>query len=223
MTTPQSRARRPQRHRIIAVWVLFFSSASLYPALEGQGKSSPVGFPAGETLVYDIRWGPPAWMFFVPNMSAGEITFTFQGETAYKGKPAFKMTADAISSRFFSSVTGITVINSFESFVSAREFCSLQLNKKIRKDKQQRDILLTFDSSNGKNHYLDQDVNKQPPVELKNEMVQNVPACVQDLLSAIYYTRLQDLKVGNSVRMAISDNGKVKNVEIKVDKQEMVD
>src|SRR5262245_33597701 len=153
MTTPQSRARRPQRHRIIAVWVLVFSSASLYPALEEQGKSSPVAFPTGETLVYDIRWGPPAWMFFLPTMSAGEVTFTFQGETAYKGKPAFKMTADAISSGFFSSAAGMTVVDSFESFVSAREFCSLQMSKKIREGKRQRDVLLTFDSSSGKGHY----------------------------------------------------------------------
>jgi Protein of unknown function (DUF3108) len=219
----QSWKLRPQGHRIIAALILISSSAIHYPELEKEGKSLGSVFPAGETLVYDIRWGPPAWIFFLPTISAGEITFTFQGEADYKGKPALKMTADAISSGFFSSVAGITVVDSFESFVSAGQFCSLQISKKIREGKRQRDILLTFDSSNGTGHYLDQDASKHPPVELKNQAVQNIPTCVQDLLSAIYYTRTQDFRVGNSIRMAISDNGTVKNVEIKVDKREMVD
>jgi len=162
-------------------------------------------------------------MFFLPTVSAGEITFTFQGQILHKGTPAFKITADAVSSGFLPRIAGITVADSFESIVSAREFCSLQMSKKIREGKRQRDILLTFDPINGGGHYLAHDVSKRPPAELKNEPVQNLPAGVQDLLSAIYYTRLQDLKIGTKVSMAISDNGTVKKIEITVDKREMVD
>jgi hypothetical protein len=222
MMTLQSWERRSQVYRIIVAFVVVLSSARLCPALENPAKSSHV-FPVGETLVYEVRWGPPAWMFFLPSISAGEITFIFQGQTAYKGKPAFKITADAISSGFLSSVAGITVEDSFESIVSAREFCSLQMSKKIREGKRQRDILLTFDPSNGTGHYLAYDVSRHPPMELKNESIQKAPACVQDLLSAIYYTRLQDLRIGSKFGMAVSDNGTVKQVELKVDKQEMVD
>jgi uncharacterized protein DUF3108 len=223
MRTLQKAERRSQVYGIIAAFLAVLLFARLSPAGDNSGGSSRVVFPVGETLVYEVHWSPPVWMFFLPSISAGEITFTFQGHTDYKGKPAFKIRADAVSSGFLSSIAGITVADSFESIVSARDFCSLQMRKKIREGKRQRDILLTFDSSKGTGQYLAYDVSLQPPVELKNEPVQNVPDCVQDLLSAIYYTRLQDLKVGNQIPLAVSDNGKVKKIEIKVQKREMVD
>jgi hypothetical protein len=223
MMTTQSWERRSQAHRIIAVSAVVLFFAKLCWAWENQPKTTQSVFPVGETLVYEVRWDPPAWMFFLPSVSAGEITFTFRGQTAHKGTPAFKITADAISSGFLPRIAGITVADSFESIVSAREFCSLQMSKTIREGKRQRDILLTFDPVNGRGHYLAHDVSKRPPAELKNEPVQNVPACVQDLLSAIYYTRLQDLEIGAKVHMAVSDNGTVKKIEVRVDKQEMVD
>jgi len=223
MMTLQSCRQGLQVHRIIAVFVVVLSSAELCLALDDPANSRQSVFPPGETLIYEVQWGPPGWLVFLPNISAGQLTFIFQGHTTYKGKPAFKITADAISSGFLSSIAGISVADSFESIVSAREFCSLQMNKKIREGKRQRDILLTFNQLEGRGHYLAHDVSRNPPVELKNEPVQNIPGCVQDLLSAIYYTRLQDLKIGGKVAMTVSDNGTVKKIEVKVDRQEIVD
>ena len=180
-------------------------------------------FPLGETLVYEVRWDAPAWVFFMPTISAGEMTFRFQEKLNYQGVPAYRITADAISSGFLPRITGISVQDSFESIVDAQEFCSFRMIKKTREGKRQRDIFLTFDRKNGKGHFSAYDVSKQPPVELKNEEVKNIPACVQDLLSAIYHTRLRDLKIGENYPLTISDNGVVKEVEVRVKKRETVE
>jgi Protein of unknown function (DUF3108) len=191
-------------------------------AQTGTLKPSPALFPVGETLVYEVRWDPPAWMFFLPTIDAGEMTLKFHGRLTYNGDPAFKITADAISSGFLPKITGVSVRDYFESIVDAREFCSFKMTKKTREGKRQRDITLTFDREKGRGHFLAYDVSKWPPVELKNEEVQNIPSCVQDLLSAIYHTRLRDLKIGGSYPLMVSDNGVVKQVEIKVNKRECV-
>jgi uncharacterized protein DUF3108 len=195
----------------------------LCSAQVASSRPSPALFPVGETLVYEVRWDPPAWMFFLPTIDAGEITLKFHERLNYNGNPAFKITADAISSGFLPRITGVSVQDYFESIVDAREFCSFKMTKKTREGKRQRDITLTFDREKGRGHFLAYDVSKRPPVELKNDEVQNIPSCVQDFLSAIYHTRLRDLKIGASYPLTVSDNGLVKQIEIRVKKRESVE
>jgi len=213
-------------HRKVCGVVLAAYTLGNYLLCSGQVKLSkppPPLFPAGETLVYEVRWDPPGWMFFLPTVDAGEITLKFQERLTYNGNPAFKITADAISSGFLPRITGVSVQDYFESIIDAREFCSLKLIKKTREGKRQRDIILTFDREKGRGHFVAYDVSKKPPVELKNDEVQNIPSCVQDFLSAIYHTRLRDLKIGGSYPLTVSDNGMVKQVEIRVRKRESVE
>ena len=199
--------------------VIFFLIALSWPPFprifsSAQAESLRVPakvFPLGETLVYEVRWDAPAWVFFMPTISAGEMTFRFQEKLNYQGVPAYRITAEAISSGFLPRITGISVQDSFESIVDAQEFCSFRMIKKTREGKRQRDIFLTFDRKNGKGHFSAYDVSKQPPVELKNEEVKNIPACVQDLLSAIYHTRLRDLKIGEQVIVGVEGIRTVRN------------
>ena len=179
--------------------------------------------PLGETLVFEIRWDPPAWMFFLPTISAGELTIQFQHEARLDGKAVHQITARAVSSGFFPKLTGVSVDDSFESFVEASQFCSLKMTKKLREGKRLRDIVLTFDGERGTGHYLAQDVSKTPPVQLKNEEVKNLPPCVQDILSAIYVTRLHELRSGSKFPLVVSDDGTVKQVEVRVKERETVE
>jgi hypothetical protein len=196
----------------------------LQSASSATATKKPVEvFPEGETLVYEVRWDPPGWMFFLPTITAGEMTVQFQNHGEHEGNPAYRITARAVSSGFLPKLTGITVDDSFESIVEASEFCSRQMTKKLREGKRYRDIVLTFDPESGKGHYVAYDVSKTPPVQLKNDEVRNVPRCVQDILSAIYVTRLRDLKLGEKYQLTLSDDGEVKQVEVSVKKKEPVE
>ena len=204
-----------------------FYSESLYPSLP---KNPSYVFPKGETLVYEVRWDPPFWMFFLPTISAGEMTLKFQNIIDYKGKKAFRITADAVSSGFLPKLTGFTVKNYYESLVSTERFCSNRFTEIAREEKttrpgrrkRYRDKILTLDYKKRVGHYLTYDAAQNPPKELKNKNFKELPACVQDFLSAIYQTRLKEIQVGDSYPLNISNNGIIKKVEIRAIKKEIV-
>jgi hypothetical protein len=162
-------------------------------------------------------------MFFLPTISAGELTIEFQHDAGLEGKAAHRIMARAISSGFFPKLTGVAVDDSFESYVDASHFCSLRMTKKLREGKRLRDIVLTFNGERGTGHYLAHDASKTPPAQLKNEEVKDLPPCVQDILSGIYVTRLHELRSGSKFPLVVSDDGTVKQVEVRVKERETVD
>ena len=120
---------------------------------------------SGETLVYEVRWDPPAWLFFLPTISAGELTLKFENQEDNQGKPAFRITADAVSSGVLPKLTGITVKDHFESLVAAEEFCSNRFTKITREGKRHRDVVMTFDQEKHQGRYLAYDAATKPPKE----------------------------------------------------------
>jgi Protein of unknown function (DUF3108) len=207
----------------IALLVLVLAVSPHFAAAASSLRPASEVIPPGEVLVYEIRWDPPAWMFFLPTISAGELTIHFQHEARLEGKTVHGIAARAISSGFFPKLTGISVDDSFESVVDANGFCSLKMTKKLREGKRLRDIVLTFDPKRGTGHYLAYDAAKTPPAELKNEEVKNLPSCVQDILSGIYVTRLHELRAGEKFPLVVSDDGSVKQVEVRVKEKEAVE
>jgi hypothetical protein len=209
------------KHSIL--FTLLFAVTVSPSTQENLSRNFKDRFPAGETLVYEVEWEPPPWAFFIPPITAGEITFHFDEQVVHGALPTQRFTAKAVSSGFFPSLTGISVNDSFESVVEIEKFCSLQMTKKLREGKKQRDIFLTFDSRSRKSHYEAFDVSKSPKIQLKNEELNDVPECVQDILSAIYFVRLQEMKPELQFPITIGDDGRIKEIQIKVLKAESVD
>jgi hypothetical protein len=179
--------------------------------------------PDGEMLVYEVRWNPPGWMFFVPTIKAGEMTLRFEYLKSGVGELlGYRISAKAVSSGLLPKVTGISIEDSFESLVSGVAFCSTRMTKNISEGNRHRKIILTFDSESGSGRFQMYDTSKTPPLEVKNETVKDVPACVRDLLSAIYVTRLWDLKPDARRSLAVSDDGTVRLLEVRVHKRELV-
>jgi len=205
----------------LPVLLLSFSPVLLAGAADNLRSPSEV-IPPGETLVFEIRWDPPTWMFFLPAISAGELTIQFQHDARFEGQSVHRIVARAVSSGFFPKLTGVSVDDSFESFVDGTRFCSRRMTKRLREGKRLRDIVLTFDGERGTGHYLAHDASKTPPAQLKNEGVKNLPPCVQDILSGIYLTRLHEMRSGEKFPLVVSDDGTVKQVEVRVKEKETV-
>ena len=211
----------PRFLSVFLIFSLLFLRVGI--AVPNQLRPPSAVIPPGETLVYEIRWDPPPWMFFLPTISAGELTVQFKHQVVLDGKAVHQISARAVSSGLLPKLTGVSVDDSFESFVSAERFCSVKMNKKLREGKRSRDIVLTFDGDRGTGRYLAYDSAKTPPAELKNEEVKNVPPCVQDILSGIYITRLQALRTGEIFPLSVSDDGSVKQVEVRVKEKEPIE
>jgi hypothetical protein len=194
------------------------------PSLWADALKDPRAiFPPGEKLVYQVRWNPPAWMFFLPALTAGELTFQVHPLTSIGGKPAWRITAEAVSSGVLPAVADISVKDHFESLIDPQDFCSLQMTKVLREGKRQRDVFLTFDRAKGTGLYIAYDVSKNPRVQLKNQETQGLPSCVQDLISAIYQTRLRNMQLGGEYPLTLCDDGVLKQVSLRVTKRELVE
>jgi len=206
---------------LLAAWALTFPGST--PLHSSDLRNPSEVFPGGETLVYEVRWDPPAWLFFIPTISAGEMTLKFEKGVDDGGRPIFRITADAVSAGVLPRLTGITVKDHFESLVAAEGFCSNRFTKITREGRRHRDVVLTFDQESHRGRYLAYDAAHKPPRELKNEELEDLPPCVQDFLSAIYRTRLRGLRVGENYPLHVSDNGVVKEVDIRAVRREQVE
>ncbi len=195
---------------------LFALCLLVSPVLGESLRAPQEVFPPGERLIYEVRWHPPAWMFFFPTVTAGELVFQVSDSSPTAANPVLRITVDAVSSGFLPKVAGISVKDRFESVIDATDFCSLGLTKWLREGNRQRDIYLTFDRGKRTGRYLAYDVGQNPRVELKNQEAENLPACVQDLVSAIYHSRLLTLEMGREYPLTIADDGVVKEVLLRV-------
>jgi hypothetical protein len=177
-------------------------------------------FPPGETLVYEVKWDPPPWMFFFPTMTAGQITLRCQKYFEYHESPAFLFSATAVSSGFLPKVTGLTVNDYFESIVEQKNFCSMRMYKKTQEGKRNFEMTQTFNPGQTTGHLVISDGSKNPPKVTRDEEIQGLPDCVQDLVSVVYHNRLRPMQVGGRYPVVISETGKIKTLEIVVRKRE---
>jgi hypothetical protein len=177
-------------------------------------------FPDGEVLVYDVKWDPPAWMFFVPSLTAGQMTLICQKVPDFRNKPAYKFSVKAVSSGFLPKLTGLTVNDYFESIVEQDGFCSMQMYQKTQEGKRLREMTQQFNpgQTTGKLQLLD--TGKNPPRTIKDETMNGLPPCVQDMVSALYHSRMRPLQVGGTYPVTICETSAPKTMEIRVTRRE---
>jgi hypothetical protein len=216
------RARDPLHLLLLVFCQICFCQAGHALAQDEKLANPATVFPPGESLKYEVKWDPPAWLFFVPTFSAGQITMQCPKYFQYQDRQAYLFSATAISSGFLPKLTGLTVNDYFESMVDAHSFCSLRMYKKTQEGKRLREVTQTFTPGQTTGHLLISDGSKTPPAILKDEEVQHLPGCVQDILSVVYHCRLRPLQVGRSYLVTICETGAVKNLTIFVKQREIL-
>lgn len=192
-------------------------------ARPGTRSSIALPFPDGETMSFEVRWDPPSWLFFLPTMQAGEITFEARlKQSAEDGLTYWRLVGQAKSSGSLASLTGLKVQDYFESWMDAREFCSRQIIKKIREGSRQRDVETLFFPDQGCLYHLETDPGKSPPKVIRSQELSGVPSCVQDVVSIFYAVRIQSLEIGKRYSLAVSDNARTKTIQGFIEKEEKV-
>jgi hypothetical protein len=177
-------------------------------------------FSAGEHLVYVVKWDPPWYFFFLPAMEAGEIDLQLIGESEYNGNKAMKISFQAHSSGTLMKMTGMKIDDEFVFFTEPETFCTFHASKKIREGKRKRQIDITYLRETQQLRIRELDEAVVPPKLKKDETKDNIPPCVQDPLSALYFYRLSPLKVGHLQTFVIGHDDRVKEVSARVEKQE---
>jgi len=169
--------------------------------------------PTGEKLEYEVRFSR-----FPIYATVGAITFEFLGtvnnpaidglSVEFNPSPEdqlLRLRASAISKGLLIAITGVDVKDRFETLVDARDFAARLGFKEIKEGKKHQAQALLFDQTRQTVKFTANDLNnKQAPPKEKAAVRENG---MLDLLSAIYFVRLQKLKEGQLIRFPVNDDG----------------
>ena len=167
------------------------AGAAPTPSEAVQRTVDNVAFGVGETLNFDINYG------FI---NAGTATMKVQQLIEYNQRPCYQIVTTANSNSFFS--TFYRVEDRVESIFDAMALIPWRFEKRLREGNYRAERVCVFDQGAG-------------VVQYQGDTIV-VPAAVQDALSALYYVRTQELKVGGSVWVANFTDGKSYSLEVKI-------
>lgn len=218
---------RSNRTLFLAACLCTFAAAGAGSLQEpGPGNSharAAQPFSIGEKLVYRVKWDPPWYLFFLPEMEAGELTLHLAGETEYKNKKALKIVFKARSSGMLMKLAKMKIEDEFVFLSEPESFCSFNVSQKIREGKRKRQIDVDYLRDTNQLHIQVLDESVDPPQIKKDEIKNDIPSCVQDPFSALYLFRRNELRQQHIQTFTIGNDDKFKEVQARVEKRETLD
>jgi hypothetical protein len=196
--TPARRAARLPLSLALAALLLALPGApgrAAYEEIPGRDllrdpSLAPRVFPVGERLRFGIRYGP---------VRAGDAVMEVLERAPMDGHDSYHIRSTAVSSRFFT--TFFPVDDCVETWMDAKGLFSRGLAKRLREGRYRQDLSVRFDHERNLAVYHD---GAEVPV----------PPRVQDVLSAFYFVRMLNLRVGQEIH--IDNHDKKKNYPLKV-------
>jgi hypothetical protein len=165
-------------------------------------------FQPGERLTYDVTWSI---------FAAGKVTATLASE-GQESKDNYTVTTTAQSQGFVSLL--FNVQNEFRSSFNPRTLCSERISKEINEGRRHKETEVVFDSQRKRAILDERDLTKphEPPKHAENE----IPNCVEDVVTAFYYSRSQDLQIAKPLHMPVNDGSKTYDVTLEVQARETI-
>jgi hypothetical protein len=199
-----------------------FASADDIDAAAQAGVSAPPSPTAGERLVYEVRWDPPWYFFFLPTMKAGQIEIMLQEEAGGEKDNRVKIVFEARSSGTLAKMSGIKVEDTFIFIAEPKTLCSLKASKKIREGKRKRQIDVEYFRDKNQLHIREVDEAVVPPKVKKDQVKNKIPSCVYDPFSAIYLLRSSELEPKQVRTFLIGFDDRVNKIESRVEGEDTV-
>lgn len=171
---------------------------------ESHIRAVPAGyrFPNGQTLHYTAEWR--LW-------TAGTATLRMDAVGSEK-----RVTGSADSSGFVALL--YKVADRFEAYVDQRTFCTSRITKHTEEGRHKRETVIRFDYVRRK-AVLDEKNLKSGAAKHTEE---DIPGCVSDVLSAIFYVGSLPLEPGSTYTFPLNDGGKTVDVKAHVEAREEI-
>lgn len=154
-------------------------------------------FQVGEKLTFVIRYGP---------VHAGTAIMKVPETIQYQDRKCYRIITTANSNKFFSKF--YRVEDYVESVTDVEGLFSWYFEKRLREGRYKADRFIYYDQ-------------RQQLAMTKSDTVR-VPHYIQDILSALYYTRTQELKIGEALVMDSYTDGRLYPLWVKVHRKERV-
>ncbi len=161
-----------------------------------------LGLPAKQSLTYSVDWRV---------FPAGTVTFREEAEGDVQHITVVGDSIGAVNLIY-------RVSDRFQSSFNRRTGCSIGFSKQLIEGRRQVNSDLKFNYVQGK-AILDE---KNLVSSISKHQETAIPACVSDLLSAIFYTASQALQAEQSFQLPIFDAGKTIPVTMKIEGKESI-
>ena len=191
----------------------------LVPALHAQFLG--LGKPAPPVTIPTLE--PPDPNFSFPQRQT--LTFSVDWRVFTAGTAVFRVEQQGSIQKIFATAdTGgnvnmlFPVVDKFQSGFDTRTGCSTGFAKQLSEGRRKVTSDLTFNYQQGKQYETSKNLVKGTT----NNLQANVPACVQDSLSAIFYVASRPLIVGQTVRFPLADSMRTVTVTMKVEAREEI-
>ncbi len=176
--------------------------AAIGPVAQIHPPSPGYVFPAGQAFVYDAEWR--LW-----KAGTARISFDEAGEYG-------RVFANADSSGFVNVL--YPVHDRFQTSFDRRTFCSLSVIKHSEEGFRARETLIAFNYAQHKS-MLDETNLKNGE---KKHVDHDIPGCVTDVLSGIFYLGAQPLTAEAVYTFPLNDGGNTVEVQARVEGREQV-
>ncbi len=154
-------------------------------------------FSVGEKLSFDIDWGPS---------TVGTATISIPQVVTRNGRGAFEVRSRVLSNRFISAL--YPVDDQITSYIDTLGIYSLGFEKKLSEGKWRQERKFVLDQENN--------------TAFSQRDTVDIPAYCQDVLSAFFYVRTQELNLGDKIEIPNYDNDKVYDIVVEVQKKQQI-
>ena len=165
------------------------------------------GFQTGEKLTFAIKYGV---------ITAGQAVLEVSETVYHDTIDCYLIKSTSRTNSFFDTV--FRVRDKIESVLDKNRFISYKFTKKLREGSYRQDRIHFYYPDQNFSLYLKYSKKQKRFKEKRME----IPSDTQDILSAFYWTRNQDLEVGESVFIHVTVDGLNCNTEIKILRKEEI-
>jgi len=159
-------------------------------------------YPQHETLTFTVDWRV---------FTAGTAVFQLDQNGSVEKVSATADSTGAVNMLF-------PVVDRFQSGFDVHTGCSTGFNKQIQEGRRKIASELTFDYQHGKQSQYERNLVKGTATRKDA----NVPACVTDSLSSIFYEQSQPINVGQTTYFPLADSMRTVTVGMKAETHEEI-
>ncbi len=175
--------RRISARCLCALLVLLLLPASLSP----QSTPGTRPFPSPETLTFSIEWR-------LINAGVARVSLERSGGG---WQTHLNLESAGLVSKLYK-------VNDYLTSHYENEFCIQNSTLNALEGKRRRDTHVTYDTTRNKAVYLERDLVKNAGKQGEFD----IPSCVRDVVGGLIYLRTQNVELGHSLEIPMSDGKK---------------
>lgn len=173
--------------------------------------SQSKAFQLGENLQFKIRYGI---------VKAGEAEMKVLTLTEYNNQKVYHIQTRARSVPSFDWI--YRVRDEVNSFIDHYGLYPIRFEKKLREGSYKADLFVDYFHSDSLARVEAIRYEKNMSIRNRKTSQIKIPPYVNDILSAFYLVRNQELETGNSLYILTNENDKVYDLEVKIYRKEVV-